>query len=67
MEIKSSAADFTVSGKHYFDDSYEYHVKHTSLHYLVKRLKRAAGARMSSAPLKRTALAEHRSSEGNRA
>jgi hypothetical protein len=27
MEIRSSAADFTVSGKHYFDDSYEYHVR----------------------------------------
>jgi hypothetical protein len=27
MDIKSSAADFTVSGKHDFDNNYEYHVK----------------------------------------
>lgn len=27
MEIKSSAADFSVSGKHDFDNNYEYHVR----------------------------------------
>ncbi|NMC41440.1 MAG: AsmA-like C-terminal region-containing protein [Bacteroidales bacterium] len=27
MEILSSAADFSVSGKHSFDNSYEYHIK----------------------------------------
>jgi hypothetical protein len=27
MEVKSSAADLSVSGKHSFDDNYEYHVK----------------------------------------
>ncbi len=27
MEILSSAADFSVSGKHSFDNNYEYHIK----------------------------------------
>ena len=36
MEIKSSAADFTVSGKHGFDNSYEYHVK-TNLSLLLSK------------------------------
>jgi hypothetical protein len=27
MDIKSSASDFSVSGKHGFDNNYEYHVK----------------------------------------
>jgi hypothetical protein len=39
MEIKSSAADFTVSGKHGFDDSYEYHVK-TYLSLLLSKKAR---------------------------
>lgn len=36
MEIKSSAADFTISGKHDFDNNYEYHVK-TYLSELLSR------------------------------
>lgn len=36
MNIKSSAADFTVSGKHDFDNNYEYHVK-TYLSELLSR------------------------------
>jgi AsmA-like C-terminal region len=38
MEIKSSAADFTVSGKHDFNNNYEYHVKT----YLSEVLSRKA-------------------------
>ena len=40
MEINSSAADFTVSGKHGFDDSYEYHVKTYLSLLLSKKLKK---------------------------
>ncbi len=39
MEIRSTAADFTISGKHYFDDSYEYHVK-TYLSVLLSKKAR---------------------------
>lgn len=46
MEIKSSAADFTVSGKHWFDDSYEYHVK-TYLSVLLSK-KAKKGSRYSN-------------------
>ena len=42
MEIKSSAADFTVSGKHYFDDSYEYHVKTYLSALLSKKAKKSS-------------------------
>jgi hypothetical protein len=31
MEVKSSAADLSVNGKHSFDNDYEYHVKDSSL------------------------------------
>jgi hypothetical protein len=39
MDIKSSAADFTVSGRHDFDNNYEYHVK-TYLSELLSRKAR---------------------------
>jgi len=40
MEIKSSAADFTISGKHYFDNNYEYHVKTYLSELLSRKAKR---------------------------
>ena len=41
MDIKSTAADFTVSGKHGFDNDYEYHVKtHLSV-LLSKKAKKS--------------------------
>ena len=46
MEIKSSAADFTISGKHYFDDSYEYHVKTYLSELLSKKARK--GSRFSN-------------------
>lgn len=46
MDIKSSAADFTVSGKHSFDNSYEYHVK-TYLSEILSR-KARKGSRYSN-------------------
>jgi hypothetical protein len=39
MDIKSSAADFTVNGRHSFDNDYEYHIKT----YLSEVLSRKAG------------------------
>ena len=44
MEIKSSAADFTVSGKHFFDDSYEYHLK-TYLSVLLSKKAKKGNSR----------------------
>jgi AsmA-like C-terminal region len=46
MDIKSSAADFTISGKHYFDDSYEYHVKTYLSEILSKKARK--GSRYSN-------------------
>jgi hypothetical protein len=40
MDIKSSAADFIVSGKHDFDNIYEYHVKTYLSELLSKKVKR---------------------------
>lgn len=40
MDIKSSAADFTVSGKHNFDNYYEYHVKTYLSEVLSKKARR---------------------------
>jgi hypothetical protein len=40
MDIKSSAADFTVSGKHSFDNDYEYHVKMYLSELLSKKAKK---------------------------
>jgi len=40
MDIKSSAADFTVSGKHDFDNNYEYHVKTYLSEMLSRKTKR---------------------------
>jgi hypothetical protein len=40
MEIRSSAADFTVSGKHDFENNYEYHVKTYLSQLLSKKVKR---------------------------
>jgi hypothetical protein len=42
MNIKSSAADFTVSGKHFFDDSYEYHVKTYLSELLSKKARKGS-------------------------
>ena len=44
MDIKSSAADFTVSGTHDFNNNYEYHVKA----YLSEILSKKAGRTRSS-------------------
>ncbi len=41
MDIRSSAADFTVSGRHYFDDNYEYHVK-TYLSVILSKKARSS-------------------------
>jgi hypothetical protein len=38
MDVKSSAADLTVSGKHSFDDDYEYHVKILLSEMLSKKI-----------------------------
>jgi len=40
MDVKSSAADLTVSGKHSFDDDYEYHVKILLSELLSKKRKK---------------------------
>lgn len=40
MDIKSSAADFTVNGKHSFDLDYEYHVKAYLSEILSKKAKK---------------------------
>ena len=40
MDIRSSAADFTVSGKHDFDNNYEYHVKTYLSELLSKKAKK---------------------------
>jgi hypothetical protein len=40
MDIRSSAADFTVSGKHDFDNNYEYHVKTYLSELLSKKVKK---------------------------
>ena len=40
MDIKSSASDFTVSGKHDFDNNYEYHVKMYLSELLSKKTKK---------------------------
>lgn len=40
MDIRSSASDFTVSGKHDFDNNYEYHVKMYLSELLSKKAKK---------------------------
>jgi hypothetical protein len=40
MDIKSSAADFAISGKHDFDNKYEYHVKTYLSQILSKKVKK---------------------------
>lgn len=40
MEVKSSAADLSVSGKHSFDNDYEYHVKMLLSELLSKKRKK---------------------------
>ncbi len=40
MNIRSSAADFTISGKHDFENNYEYHVKTYLSQLLSKKVKR---------------------------
>lgn len=40
MDIKSSAADFSVSGKHDFDNNYEYHVKTYLSEVLSKKARK---------------------------
>jgi AsmA-like C-terminal region len=40
MDIKSSASDFTISGKHDFDNNYEYHVKTYLSQFLSKKAKK---------------------------
>jgi hypothetical protein len=40
MDIRSSAADLTVSGKHDFNNNYEYHVKTYLSQLLSKKVKR---------------------------
>ncbi|HVN58375.1 MAG TPA: AsmA-like C-terminal region-containing protein [Bacteroidales bacterium] len=45
MDIKSSAADFTVSGKHRFDDSYEYHVRTCLSLILSKKARKGKNSR----------------------
>ena len=40
MDIKSSAADFLVSGKHDFDNNYEYHVKTYLSEILSRKVKK---------------------------
>jgi hypothetical protein len=41
MDIRSSAADFTVSGKHGFENDYEYHVKMYLSVLLSKKVKKS--------------------------
>jgi hypothetical protein len=41
MDIRSSASDFTVSGKHSFDNDYEYHVKMYLSELLSKKAKKS--------------------------
>jgi hypothetical protein len=41
MDIKSSAADLTVSGRHEFDNDYEYHVKMYLSELLSKKAKKS--------------------------
>jgi hypothetical protein len=40
MDIQSSAADFTISGKHSFENDYEYHVKMRLSVLLSKKVKK---------------------------
>jgi hypothetical protein len=40
MDIRSSASDFTVSGKHDFENNYEYHVKMYLSELLSKKAKK---------------------------
>ncbi len=40
MEVKSSAADLSVSGKHDFDNNYEYHIKILLSEMLSKKIKK---------------------------
>jgi hypothetical protein len=40
MDIRSSASDFTISGKHDFDNNYEYHVKMYLSELLSKKAKK---------------------------
>jgi hypothetical protein len=42
MDIKSSAADFSISGKHDFDNNYEYHVKTYLSVILSRKAKRGS-------------------------
>jgi len=43
MDVKSSAADLTVNGKHSFDNVYEYHVKMLLSEFLSKKRKKNIG------------------------
>lgn len=43
MDIKSSAADFTVSGRHDFDNNYEYHVKAYLSEILSSKARKGRG------------------------
>jgi hypothetical protein len=40
MDVKSSAVDLTVNGKHSFDNNYEYHVKMLLSEILSKKIKK---------------------------
>ena len=40
MDVKSSAADLSVNGKHSFDNDYEYHVKMLLSEILSKKRKK---------------------------
>ena len=40
MEVKSTAADLSISGKHSFDNDYEYHVKILLSEILSKKRKK---------------------------
>jgi hypothetical protein len=40
MDVKSSAANLTVSGKHSFDDNYEYHVRILLSEILSKKIRK---------------------------
>ena len=44
MEIKSSAADFSASGKHDFDNNYEYHVRTYLSEILSKKARKESRA-----------------------
>ena len=40
MDVKSSAADLAVSGKHSFNDDYEYHVRILLSEMLSKKIRK---------------------------